>query len=847
MSARGRPPSRREAAPDALADYARKRDFGRTAEPPAAARRARSRAGALRFVVQKHAARRLHYDFRLEIDGTLKSWAVPKGPSLDPAVKRLAVRVEDHPLEYAAFEGTIPAGEYGGGEVIVWDRGTWSPQDADPAAAWRAGKLKFRLAGEKLSGGWTLVRTRGGTAAQEQWLLMKDADEAARRQSDLDVVAARPDSVLAPPPRRAVPEWIGPELATPLVSPPAGSWRYELKFDGYRLLARVDAGRARLFTRNRRDWTSRLAPLQASIEALGLDSAWLDGEIVVVDAHGVPDFQALQNALEEGRNGDIRYYLFDLPWHAGEDLRAQPLESRRARLKALLAAAGSERLRYSEDFAAPGEAMLASACELRLEGVIGKRAGSPYRSLRSADWIKLKCRLRQEFVIVGYSAPQGGRKGFGALLLGVHEGRGGKGEEGEEGEEGGANGRLRYAGRVGSGFSDASLQALHQRMSELARPGPALDGVPGGSRARGVTWLEPRLLCEVEFATWTREGLVRQAVFHGLRDDRPAQRIVRERALPAGSAGGQAMNTAKARTAHDTVAGIAISHASRVIDAASGVTKGELAAFYCRIAPWLLPHLAGRPVSIVRAPAGIGGEQFFQRHAEKLAIPGVRLLPPGPEDDAPLMEVRDLKGLVGATQMGTVEYHTWNATSSQLERPDRMVFDLDPDPALPWSRMVEATRLVLALLDELGLRAFLKTSGGKGMHLVVPLARRHDWDTVKTFSHAVSTHLARVLPRLFVDRMGPKNRVGRIFVDYLRNQRGASTVAAFSVRARPGLPVSVPIARDELDALGSAAEWTVQTLPQRLEGLRGDPWRGYAHRQTLSDAMRRRLAPPPSR
>ncbi|MCG2578604.1 DNA ligase D [Dechloromonas sp. XY25] len=810
----------------ALAEYRRKRDFTATREP--AAGRARGQAMAPLYVVQKHAARRLHYDFRLELGGTLKSWAVPKGPSLDPAVRRLAVHVEDHPLAYADFEGSIPAGHYGAGEVIVWDRGVWEAADADPAAAYRAGKLKFHLLGEKLSGGWTLVRSRlPGSGGKEQWLLIKENDAAARQAADYDIVAARPDSVLghAPLPEpdakpdkavaAALPARLAPTLATLVATPPAGDWRYEVKFDGYRLLARVEDGEARLFTRNGLDWTAKLPEIAAALRALDLAPSWLDGEIIVPDAAGRPDFQALQNAFERGRSADIVYCLFDLPYHAGLDLRAVPLEQRRARLESLLAGK-DDRLRFSTELPAGGGDLLRSACALGLEGIIGKRAGSSYVSRRSADWIKLKCKLRQEFVIGGYSAPQGGRSGFGALLLGVHE----------------ASGALRYAGRVGTGFSEDQLHALHARMQRLAQPTPPFSPPPGRQESAGATWLAPELLCEVEFAAWTREGLVRQAVFRGLRADKPAQEIVRERpAANPGPAG---------KPGQGKVAGIAISHGERVIDAESGTTKRALAEFYDSIAPHLLAQLAGRPLSLLRAPEGIAGEQFFQRHAETLAIPGLHRIATV-TDDEPLIGIDSRRALIGAVQMGTVEFHSWNTDFRHIERPDRIVLDLDPDPALPWARMVEATHLVLVLLDELGLAAYLKTSGGKGMHIVVPLAARQEWEPVKAFAKGIAQHLARHLPRQFVASMGPKNRVGKIFVDYLRNQQGASTVAAYSVRARPGLPVSVPISRDELETIDGAAAWNVHTLAARLAGLATDPWVGYAHRQRLTDAMRQSL------
>jgi bifunctional non-homologous end joining protein LigD len=847
-----------QGAPHDLREYERKRDFAITSEPSNASRRGsrKGTAGTAQFVVQKHDARRLHYDFRLELEGVLKSWAVPKGPSLDPTVKRLAVHVEDHPLDYAGFEGRIPQGQYGAGDVIVWDRGEWQPADADPEAAYRAGKLKFHLLGEKLSGGWTLVRTRlRGNGDKQQWLLIKEDDSAARAESDFDVTVERPESVLshatlpdeskrpaagsaamaagqradvdhataAPLPAR-----LSPELATLVQAPPAGEWHYEVKFDGYRVLARSDGRRVQLFTRSGLDSTNKLPSLAAAVAALGLKSAWLDGEIVVLNEHGLPDFQALQNALESGRCTDIIYYLFDIPYHNGLDLRATPLEQRRALLKRVLEHAGAEneRLRYSEAIAAAASDILRSACKLKLEGVIGKRAGSSYVSRRSPDWIKLKCQQRQEFVIGGLTRPRGSRSGFGALLLGVYDADG-----------------LRYAGRVGTGFSEASLKALSARLQPLIRQSPAFSRAPVGRAAAGVTWLEPRLLCEVEFAAWTANGKVRHAVFHGLREDKSPPTVVRERAVPAAArpAAGHSGSASKRRT-DATIAGIPISHPGRVIDAESGVTKLALAEFYRDVAPRLLPQLAHRPLAIVRAPDGVAGEQFFQRHAGTLSIPGIRVHGGSGEQ---LMEIPTLRALIGAVQMGTIELHTWNAVTSSIDRPDRMIFDLDPDPTLPWPRMVEATRLVLTLLDELGLQSFLKTSGGKGVHVVVPLARRHDWTQVKDFSKGVAQHLARLLPQRFTDRMGPKNRVGKIFVDYLRNQPGGTTVAAYSVRARPGLGVSVPITRDEIEHIGGAAEWTVRTLAQRLATLAADPWAGYVATQRITRAMVERLRTQP--
>ncbi len=846
-------------------EYNRKRNFAITAEPrDDDSPRPRKAKGALGFVIQKHDARRLHYDFRLELDGTLKSWAVPKGPSLDPGEKRLAVQVEDHPLAYGSFEGNIPEGQYGAGDVIVWDRGEWQA-DSDPAAGYAAGKLKFELRGEKLRGHWTLVRTRlQGHSDKPQWLLIKERDDEARDTADYEVTAAEPDSVLsdktlprlAPAtaktpakPRAAkataskitakarkatLPETLDAELATLVDGPPAGDWLYEVKYDGYRLLARIDGDEVRLFTRSGNDWTARLPEQAAALAALGLDNAWLDGEIVVNDAKGVSSFQALQNAFETGKATRITYYLFDLPYLNGADLREVPVEQRRDLLGKLLEERNdSELLRFSAAFEVPADRILASACELGLEGVIGKRLGSPYRSRRSKDWIKLKCAHRQEFVIVGYTPPKGGRQHLGALLVALHDERG----------------ELHYAGKVGTGFTAAKLKQLHERFQSLVSDRPPVVDPPKGAAYRGVTWLRPEQLCEIAYAEMTQDRIVRQGVFHGLRDDKPAQEIGLEQAQPAQAAEASSATatrkpSGKQRDAE--VAGVRISHPERVIDAASGARKLDVAGYYAAVADWILPHLANRPVALVRTPEGIAGDQIFQKHKQTLAIPHIRELDPALDPGhAPLMVIDSRDALIGAAQMGTVELHTWNATADRIERPDRFILDLDPDPALPWSRMVEAAELTLTLLDELDLQAFVKTSGGRGLHLVVPLDRRQDWDTVKGFAQAAAQHLANTLPKLFAAKMGAQNRQGRIFVDYLRNRHGATTVSAFSLRARPQLGVSVPVARRELAALERSDQWHFDSLLQRLEALKDDPWQGYAEvRQSLTAARRKRLGAP---
>ncbi|AJY11568.1 DNA ligase D [Burkholderia dolosa] len=909
---------------DKLDLYRRKRHFDATPEPagargrrrtkPDAAPKDRSRAAArgshpLRFVIQEHHARRLHYDFRLELDGTLKSWAIPKGPSFDPSVKRLAVHVEDHPLEYASFEGEIPAGHYGAGSVVVWDEGTWTPEGglAKAREGYRAGKLKFRLDGEKLHGGWALVRSGRQEGRQEQWLLIKERDDEARSADEFDVVGERPGSVHAgdgrPPDaplapqdvegavRAPLPERVAPQLATLVDAPPThGDWRYEVKFDGYRMLARVSGKGARrrvtLMTREGRDWTPKLRAQRDALAALDVDDAWFDGEAVVLRENGLPDFQALQNALGAGRSDEITLFVFDLPYLNGYDLRDAPLTARRALLEPLLADSDPARLRYSPDLGDDVVSLISSACDTGLEGLIGKRADARYRAGRSPAWIKLKCRRRQEFVIGGYTEPSGSRHGLGALLLGVHE-------PAPDGKRRRGPGPLRYVGRVGTGFDSRMLDRLAARLRKHERDTAPFDPAPNEWSRTPVHWVEPTLVAECEFAEWTGDGIVRQAAFIALRDDKPASQIVREvprhtetettmddrhteqdkparhaRSAPRGHASngdargshsrasargtastrgtsgtsGSGTSGTKAGSGPDQVGRVRITHPERVIDPQHGTRKIDLAHYWQWVAPWLLPDLKGRPVSLVRAPGNIEGELFFQKHADRREIPFVTRhegLDPG---HGALLSIDSVDALLGVAQMGTIELHTWNAHVSNIERPDRIVFDLDPDPALPWSTMIEAAQLVRGLLDELGLVSFCKTSGGKGLHVVVPLTRHAGWDDMKDFSRAVAQHVAGALPDRFTATMGPRHRRGKIFIDYLRNGRGASTIAAYSVRARPGMGVSVPIGWDEVPGTTGGAQWTIDTLHERLDRLERDPWEAYAQtRQRVTAKMRARL------
>lgn len=812
--------------PDLLKAYKAKRNFSITSEP---AEGGQPGVEALSFVIQKHWASRLHYDLRLELDGTMKSWAVPKGPSYDTHDKRMAVQVEDHPISYSDFEGTIPAKQYGAGKVIIWDKGTWEPLE-DPHKGFAKGSIKFAMHGHKMRGRWTLVRMKGrGNEKQEPWLLIKEKDDYARSSEEFSLVDEMPDSVKSlPMPERAqrkldtvaLPEKFSPELATLVDAPPPDpeNWVFEVKFDGYRMLARIEDGDVRLITRNANDWTAKLLPLKAELERMKLPDGWYDGEIVVHDSHGKPDFGKLQQAFDGDGIEAVEFFLFDLPYFDGHDLRALPLVERRGLLDALLAKKKSDKVRFSAEFVSKPDELVAAACKIGLEGVIGKRRDARYVSRRSPDWIKLKCGLRQEFVIGGFTDPKGARTGIGALLLGTYD----------------EQGVLRYAGNVGSGFNGATLTAIAAKLDKLRSddsPFPAR-AVPG----RKHHWVKPVLVAEVSFSEWTSAGAVRHPVFQGLRADKPAKGITREKAAH--------MKDVEAQNPPQPLAGklpatLKVTNGERVIDKESGTTKLELIRYYALVGKLMLEHLKGRPVSLVRAPQGVGGELFFQKHADVRKMAGLRQLDAALDPDhPPMLEVASVQGILSAAQWNVVEIHTQNALKGTYHKPNRMVFDLDPGQGVDWPAMQEAAQLMHAFLEELGLPAFLKTSGGKGLHVVVPIKGSHDWDTVKGFSQAIVHHMAATLPDRFAFKSGPKNRVGKIFIDYLRNGQGATTVAAWSARVRPGLGISVPLRWDELPALKSSTQWTVANAHTRLDEGNA-PWEGYAKAaRTLTKAMK---------
>jgi bifunctional non-homologous end joining protein LigD len=825
---------------DPLKTYREKRDFRRTAEPEPRLRRG---TGG-QFVVQKHAARRLHYDLRLELDGVLKSWAVTRGPSLVPGEKRLAVQTEDHPMDYLEFEGNIPKGEYGGGSVIVWDRGRWTPE-GDPHHGLDKGHLTFGLDGERLKGRWHLVRMRPRPGEKkQQWLLFKARDEYAREASDPAIVEAATTSSLTgrnieeiaaegelrpdhaeraevarkrkaeiPDPARLpgakkgmLPVFVEPSLAQLADRPPKGKdWIHEIKFDGYRIQARIEGRSIKLLTRKGLDWTERFKPIADTLKKLRLGSALIDGEIVVETASGIPSFSELQQALSSGSKDRFLYYVFDLLYGNGVDLRNVPLIDRKALLQRVLEPiAGGSNVRFSEQFEQDGATLLAHACRMGLEGIISKRRNQPYRSGRGEHWIKSKCVERQEFVLLGHVPSTVAKGSVGSLVVGYHEG-----------------GKLIYAGRVGTGFSAGVARSLRQQLEKIKAAKPAFaKPLPAGAD-KGVIWAEPRLVAEVEFGGWTHDDVLRQASYKGLREDKPAEEVVREKA--PGSA--KKPRTAGRIDAADAIAGVRLTHPERILWEGQGITKQGLAEFYVEIADWILPHLAGRPLSLVRCPTGAAHQCFYAKHAWAGLAKAIRPVDVG--EAKPMLAIYDLEGLIGLVQAGVLEIHPWGSTVQDLERPDRLIFDLDPGEGVAWEAVVAAAAETRQRLKDLGLESFVKTSGGKGLHVMLPIEPEFDWDRVKAFTKTITDAMAADAPDRYVATMSKQLRRGKIYVDYLRNGRGATAVAAYSTRARPGAPVSTPLEWQELSDAIKPDHFNIDNLRQRLAFLKRDPWRGF--------------------
>ncbi len=816
-----------------LQTYRKKRNFQASPEPRGGERVVSGNS----FVIQKHAARRLHYDFRLEMDGVLKSWAVTRGPSLVPGEKRLAVHVEDHPIEYGGFEGSIPKGHYGAGNVIIWDRGTWQPL-GDMHKAYRKGHLEFELDGEKLRGRWHLVRMAANGEKRENWLLIKGEDEAAREEGDPDILDEQPLSVVSgrdvddagDPPRKParargkgkdvqaaaetaidpaavkgsrkapIPDFIDPELATLVKAAPKGKhWLHEVKFDGYRLQARFEGGKVRLLTRSGLDWTDRFGrTLVAELKALPVKSAILDGEVVVEGQAGASSFSQLQADLSEGRSDRFLLYLFDLLYLDGVDLRGAKLTDRKSLLRRVLPA-DAETLRYSEDFAESGEMVLRHACRLSLEGIVSKRADAPYRSGRGRDWVKSKCSARQELVIGGYVPSSVTRGAIGSLVMGHYD----------------EKGRLSHAGRVGTGYSAAVAKQLYRTLSPLRQEESPFTGRLSAMERRDVVFVRPELVAEIEFRGWTADAHLRHASFRGLREDKAAREVVQETTAE------NAKDTPPKRS-------VALTHADRIYWPEAGVTKAGLADYYLQVWPFMAPFIVHRPLALLRCPEGIAGSCFFQKHAWQGMRKEIRQVDdPKESGDEHYVAIEDLDGLLGLVQGGVLEIHPWGSTLDAWEKPDMVNMDLDPGPDVSWERVIDAAREVRARFADIGLTGFVKTSGGKGLHIVAPLKPKTEWPDVKAAMKAVAEAMAADSAERYVATVSKAKRKGKILVDYLRNGRGATAVAPYSSRAREGAPVSMPLDWEELTPAIGPAHFTVNNASARLSQLSADPWKDF--------------------
>ncbi len=820
--------------------YRAKRDFSKTPEPAGQARAATAGSATApsgnTYVIQKHAARRLHYDFRLELNGVLKSWAVPEGPSLIANKKRLAVHVEDHPLEYGGFEGVIPKGEYGAGTVMVWDHGTWTPE-FDAEFGYRKGHLKFRLDGEKLKGVWHLVRMAPKPREkQEAWLLFKSDDEAARKPEAPDILVEMPDSATTgrdiaaierdqdrvwssrqgevvksgaagrarkildpsalPKAKSAeLPAWVEPCLPSPVETAPSGKdWVHEIKYDGYRVQARIENGRVALLTRQGLDWTERFPGVAPAAAALPVKSALIDGEIVVHTEAGIASFTALVDTLKSGA-GTLVLYAFDLLYLDGFDLREAPLKDRKAALGKIIAANGdNNRIRFSEHIAGDGSTIFRHASRLGLEGIISKMASSPYRSGRSKTWLKMKAAYTGAFVVAGFIPSTVDTHAVGALVLGEHR-----------------DGKLQPSGHVGSGFTADSARALWQKLDPLrTRTAPLKDET---ATAKGVKWVEPVVTAEIEYRSRTGSDLIRHAVFRRLLEDSEPADTRRNDAAP--------------RTRmRDPVPLVRLTNPGRLFWPEQGITKQGLADFYTEIADWILPHIAGRALSLLRCPGGVTEQCFFQKHRWAGLSNAARPVPI-PDEAEPMIAIDDLGGLLELVQAGVLEIHPWGSMADRPELPDRATLDLDPGDGVPWERVIDAAIDVRDRLSKLGLRSFVKTTGGKGLHVVFPLVPKADWDSVKRFTQRVAEDMARERPDRYTANMAKRDRRGRIYVDYLRNGMGATAVAAYSTRARPGAAVSTPLSWDEIGPGIRANHFTLHNLPKRLAFLDKDPWEGF--------------------
>jgi bifunctional non-homologous end joining protein LigD len=867
-----------------LERYQRKRDFNQTAEP--SGRLAVPPAGQLRFVMQKHAARRLHYDLRLEVGGVFKSWAVTKGPSVDPTVKRLAVEVEDHPLDYGDFEGTIPEGQYGGGTVQLWDRGFWIPTgSSSPEDALKSGELKFTLEGKRLRGSWVLVRIKNDRSGNKRsnWLLIKHRDKFAKPEdmqalldTDRSVASGRSMEQIAagkgkapspfmlakqpkaqshvksgPPAAgptmakaamlKAMPTFIAPQLCKLVDRPPAASgWTHEVKFDGYRAQLRVQHGKVTIRTRRGLDWTKQFAAIAR--QAKELPDAMIDGEICALDKEHMPSFAALQAALSEGRSENLVFFAFDLLMEGKQDLRPLALAARKARLESLIQKADAGHLiRYVAHFESTADTVLLSACKMHLEGIVSKRLDAPYASGRSGSWTKAKCRAGHEVVLGGWTTEAGGVR---SLLAGVNR-----------------DGHLVYVGRIGTGYGAEVAAKLLPTLQKMTRETNPFRGANAPAKEKNIRWLKPTLVAEIEFAGWTATGMIRQAAFKGLRRDKPASEVVAELPSRVESdtdvpdqklAAQRTLRRERKPAARSMppqkgvaiVMGVTLSKPEKMLWSDAGddqpVTKLDLAHYYAAVGEWLLPHLEGRPCSLLRAPDGIGGEQFFQRHA-MAGISNLFSLIKVKGDKAPYVQIDRVEALAAVAQIGALEIHPWNCAPDNPEVAGRLVFDLDPAPDVKLGAVIAAALEIRERLAKVGLESFCKTTGGKGLHVVTPLTAGKDavaWPAAKDFAHIICAQMAQDSPTKYLDTMAKKDRVGRIFLDYLRNDRTSTAVAVLSPRARAGAPISMPLHWKDVKAGLDPARYTVRTGPTLLQ--KSKPWREYSvSARSLASAIRR--------
>ena len=845
-NARNGAPTRRKTRSAALQLYRKKRNFSVTSEPSGDKPADGVGHG---FVIQKHAASHLHYDFRLEMDGVLKSWALAKGPSVDPAVRRLAIETEDHPQEYGAFEGVIPNGQYGGGTVMVWDSGTWHSLSGNPQEAYASGHLKFRLEGHKLHGQWALVRMKPRPKERHaNWLLIKDKDDAARpgeadrllaketrsaksgrtmeeiargqtirtpktpKKVAVEKSAHRPKPALikrrSAKGRNVMPSFIPPALAIRVDRPPAeGHWLHEIKFDGYRLHARLDDGQVTFLTRRGQDWTRLFAEASKPISGLPCQSAYIDTEAVVLDKSGISNFGALQATLKGG-GAQIVLYAFDLLFLNGEDLRQRPLTERKAALNDLLRKNKSGQLRYSDHQQGDGDAFFKAASALKVEGIISKDGRSSYHSDRTRDWLKIKRIERQEFVIVGFQRSNVDRAAIGSLLLGERQ-----------------NGKFRYVGKVGTGYTASSAKELYAKLNQVRLARPSLTDVPRAAQ-RNAVWVAPRLIAEIEFGAWTNDHILRHGSFIGLRYDKSADQVKSEAIMPVSTVTSRTAANANVQSrlsdrGKPIVRGIGISHPNRLIYPNDTRTKLDVARYYERVADVMLPHIRNRPLALVRCPDGVGLACFFQKHIG----PGMhKSIHEKRCKGDKLIYVDSVDGIIGLVQYGVQEIHVWGSRIDALEHPDWVIFDFDPDASVKWHRIARAALDMHEFLMGLGLTSYLKTTGGKGLHVVVPLQTTLTWDEIKAFSRAVAEAYAARCPKDFTVNMSKKARVGRIFIDYLRNGRGATAVAPYSTRARPGGLVATPITWKELEGGAMPTDFTIESVTKRTDRKFRDPW-----------------------